>query len=251
MKFVDQWNRLHTKPVQHAGHIPTNNAYIYTAYFLAIHPNNKYLGYLPNYVPFSRHPVPVENCPYVSHDEIMGVALLSPSMAIKICHYLRHSYNQFCDNPAFVPKKWTKLNLFSTIKRFYQLSKEANPRTAVKNYPDLWNITFWQKPEYRWVYKRAAMISPSLFEKIWFVLASLFSIVFWKKNDPDLLLVLPLLHLNNKKFKLGIEGKLIFFLAWTKVLREYGTIPNMLLFKTKDLPTANYQNHPWITGELC
>jgi hypothetical protein len=263
MNFLDQWNRLHNQPMKEPKDIPCNNAYIYSAYFFAIHSKQKYEGYLPSSIPFGRHPVPnvsqsyvngveiVPNGPNMSHDEIMGVCMLSQDKAIRICHYLKHSYNQFCESPAFVPKKWTKLNLFSTIRRLNQLRKEANPRTATKNYPDLWCITFWQKPEFMWVYKRCAGITPSLFERFWVVIASLFALAFWKKNDPDLLLAFSQLHLQNNRMPVGVEGKLINYLVWSKIHKLYGTIPNMLLFKQKDLKFKYYYKHPWITGKLC
>lgn len=259
MRFVDTFNRLHTKPLKHVKDLPTNNAYIYTAYYFTMYPEQTYLGYVPQVVPFKRHPAPKEdeagnefaqNLPNVSHDEVMGVCMLSSDAARRVCRYLSRSFNQFCEHPDFKPKPWYKLNLFSTIKRLRQLSKEANPRTAVINYPDLWYITFWQKPNYRWTYQRLASFPPSIFERIWFLLASLVSIWMWKKSDPNLLLAFSQLHLQNKKLEVGIEGKLINLLVWRKIYKMYGNIPNMLLFKAKDLSYNYYHKHPWITGKF-
>jgi hypothetical protein len=252
MNFWDKLGRLHTKPVTKDDPYPTNNAYIYSGYYNVLYPMKEEKGvllhhdsYVPEAMPFSRHPDAIG--PAISHDEITGVSILSKEKAKEISEYLKSNHNQFCDLPGFVPKPLWKLNPIKVYKAFKVLNKENNPRTAVVKYPDTWNLAFWQRPEYRWFYKRAAGISPNILEKLWFFVARGVSVFRWKKEEPNLLLFFCLKHLKQQD-NLGLEGQIIQLYLNTIVGDMYDDINEMLKYATKDLPEQYYSVHPWIVG---
>lgn len=248
MNFWDRLGRLHTKEVTELDPYPTNNAYIYTAYYKALYPVTPFFYktlQLPEAIPFSRHPDVIG--PPISHDEITGVCILSESKAKEICEYLKSSNNQFCDLPGFVSRSLFTLNWFKIISAFRALKKEDNERKAVIKYPDTWNLAFLQRPEYMWFYKRCAGITPSLFEKLYFLVARFISVFKWKWEDPNLLLFFSLKHLKQQG-NLGIEGTIINMYLNTVVGDMYLSIDEMLEQATKDLPSEYYNEHPWIKG---
>jgi hypothetical protein len=248
MNFWDRVGRLHTKPITANDPYPTNNAYIYTAYYKVLYPVTPFFYQqlrLPDTMPFSRHPDAIG--PAISHDELTGVSILSKEKAKEICEYLKNNHNQFSDLPGFVSKPLYSLNPIKVYRAFQALGKEEKQRTAVIKYPDMWNFAFWQRPEYRWVYKRAAGITPSLWEKAVFLIARGVSVLRWKKEEPNLLLYFSLKHLKQEN-NLGIEGTIIQMYMNTIVHDMYDDEHEMLKYGTKDLPAQYYSVHPWITG---
>lgn len=243
--FFDKLNRVHTKPVTKADDYPTNNAYIYSGYYKVLHPDIDYKCYLPESMPFSRHPNVISVA--ISHDELHGVCILSKEKAKEICEYLKSNHNQFCDLSGFVSKPLYRLNPFKVYAAFKALNKEQNPRKAVIKYPDTWNIAFLQRPEYRWFYKRCAGITPSLFERIYFTLARIVSIIKWKREEPNLLLFFSLKHLKQQD-NLGFEGQIVQMFLNTIVDDMYMSTTEMLSFATRDLPSQYLLDHPWIIG---
>lgn len=240
--FIDKLNRVHTKPVTEINEYPTNNAYTYSSYYKVLNPKKDYSCYLPETMPFGRHPG-IISVPQ-SHDEITGVCILSQQKAKEICEYLENNYNQFCDLPGFKPKALYTLNPIKTIKAFLALNKEANPRKSVIKHPDTWNLAFWQRAEYRWLYKRAARINPSLYEKAYFLVARGISVLRWKKEEPDLLLYFSLEHLKQQN-NLGIEGR---------IMRMYLNNVRQEMYESTEEMLRNYldpkyaDSHPWIIG---
>lgn len=242
MNFWDHLGRLHTKPVTDTNPYPTNNAYIYTAYYsvlydLIAHPT------LPDKMPFSRHPYKKDQPP-ISHDELHGVSILDQNLAADIVDYLDDNHNQFCDIEGFTPNPFYKLNWFKVLPALYTVFTADNQRHETLNNPVMWNVAFWQRPEYRWFYKRAAGRTPTVYERIVFTIARSISILTWKKDDPNVLLWASLEHLE-QNLKLGIEGKVVKFLLKRKVKKLYRDTEDMFRHKTKDL-AAEYQDfHPW------
>lgn len=248
MNFWDRLGRLHTKEVTEGDLYPTNNAYIYTAYYKILHrlQLKQVLNMqLPTTMPFSRHPD--QAAPPISHDEITGVCILNKVLATMICDYLKENHNQFCDLPGFVSKPLWKLNPFKVLAAFRALKKEENTRKTIVKHPDTWNLAFWQRPEYRWFYKRAAGLTPSLWEKTYFLIARFVTVFKWKLEDPNLLLYFSLKHLKQQG-NLGIEGHIIQMYMNTYVNDIYEDELHMLRFATKDLPEQYFWQHPWITG---
>lgn len=245
MNYWDRLGRIHTSPVTESKPYPNHNPYIYTAYYKVLYPVTPYFYsqlYLPTTMPFSRHPDAAG--PAISHDELTGVAILSKEKAKEICEYLKNNHNQFSDLPGFVSKPLYQLNFFKVYLAFTALNKEAKPRTAVINYPDTWNLAFWQRPEYRWLYKRAAGINPSLWEKAWFLVARSISILKWKKEDPNPVLYFSLKHLEQEN-NLGFEGHLIQMYLNTVVDDMYENPKEMLQYY---LGTKYNPEHPWFKG---
>lgn len=251
--FWDEFGRLHTKAVTEAKPLPTNNAYIYTSYFKTMYPaaylwrQKYYPTYLPTTMPFNRHPNG-DQLPGMSHDELYGVSILSRKKAKEIVSYLDNNHSQVCNLTGFKPTPFCRLNWFKVAAAFYRLSKEENTRTATTKYPDCWHLAYWQRPNHRWFYRRAAGLQPTLCERLWWTVTSTVSILGWKKDVPNLLLFFSLLHLSNNE-KLGIEGKAALFLVARKIKKEYGTVREMLKYATRDLPTEHYNEHPFVTGE--
>jgi hypothetical protein len=248
MNFWDRLGRLHTKPVTQDDPYPTNNAYIYSAYYKVLYPVTPFFYdklYLPETMPFSRHPDVIG--PAISHDELTGVCIISKDKAKEISEYLKNNHNQFCDLPGFVSKSLLRLNPFKVYKAFKALSKEEKQRTAVVKYQDTWNIAFLQRPEYMWFYKRCAGITPSFFEKCYFLAARTISVLKWKKEEPNLLLFFSLLHLKQQD-NLGFEGRIIQTYIETIVWEMYKDENDMLKYATRDLPVQYYLIHPLVTG---
>jgi hypothetical protein len=245
MNFWDHLGRLHTKPVTETDRYPTNNAYWYTAIYKVLQKGLiKLQPELPQTMPFSRHPD--EIAPPISHDELYGVSILSQRKALQIVMHLEHNHNQFCDLTDFRAKSFWSLIWFKTALAFYKLSKEENPRRAVIRYPDVWNVAFWQRPEHRWFYKRAAGITPTLFERIYFTAARTISILKWKVEEPNLLLFFSLQHLKQSNLDMGVEGRLMNKWVKRKLFDLYNNdVGTMLLKATKDLPAEYYWEHPW------
>lgn len=245
MNFWDKFGRLHTKPVTESNPLPTNNAYIYTAYYSIFAPYD-FVRCPYSQHPWSRHPhISGKMGPPISHDELYGLSILEPHLASTIVQYLEDNHNQYCDLPGFEAKPFWKLNWFKVLPAFYKLSKEPNPRKVVINYPDTWNIAFWQRPEHRWFYKRCAGIEPTLFEKIIFTVSRLVSIMRWKKEEPNVLLYFSMVFLVRSGFKMGIEGKLIAVLSAKKAKKLYGSVLTMLSF-WKDIPFETFEHHPLV-----
>jgi hypothetical protein len=242
MNFWDKFGRLHVKPVTEENPLPTNNAYIYTAYYSIFGEGRLVL--IPHPHPISRHPENSKpDAPPISHDELYGLSMIDGHSAYTLCEYLEDNHNQYCDIPGFKPTPFYKLNWFKVIKAFYQLSKTDNPRKHTKEFPDTWNIAFWQRPEHRWFYKRCAGIEPTLFEKIIFTLSRLVSILRWKKEEPNVLLYFSMVYLVKSGFDMGIEGKLISRLTAKKAKSLYRGI-NDMLWNWKDLSQIYYKRHP-------
>lgn len=254
MNFFDYLGRLHTKPVTEYNGLPTNNAYTYSFYYQVLTKKNiewkgdKDLAELIEVMPFSRHPYKPGQPP-ISHDEITGVCGLDIMAARDICGFLSVNHNQFCDIPGFVPTPFYKLNPFKVIPALYTVYKEENQRSETLNHPVMHPIAFYQQPQYRWFYKRAAGINPSLFEKVVFTLTRFVSILNWKKDDPNLLLVCSLEHLYQKDLEFGIEGKFIDKLLFKKIHKMYPNEFDMVKHKTKDISPEYHDVHPWFTKE--
>jgi hypothetical protein len=244
MNFWDKFGRLHTKPVTDTNPLPTNNAYIYTAYYSIFDKVNiPYVNTIRNH-PIGRHPYGLKpGSPPMSHDELYGLSILDDFQASRIVEYLEDNHNQYCDLPGFEAKPFWKLNPFKVIPAFYKLSKEPNPRKVVINYPETWNIAFYQRPEHRWFYKRCAGIEPTLFEKIIFTLSRLVSILRWKKEEPNVLLYFSMVYLVKSGFDMGFEGKMISRLTAKKAKSLYRGI-NDMLWNWKDLSQIYYKRHP-------
>lgn len=248
LNFWDKFGRLHTKPVTESNPLPTNNAYIYTAYYSIFGEGRLML--LPHPHPISRHPNGEKpGAPPISHDELYGLSMIDGHSAYTICEYLEDNHNQYCDLPGFEAKPFYKLNPFKVIPAFYKLSKEENPRKKVIEYPETWNIAFWQRPEHRWFYKRCAGIEPTVFEKIIFTVTRLISILRWKKEEPNVLLYFSMVYLVKSGFKMGIEGKLIARLTAKKAKKIHGGIFNMLS-DWKDLDNKYLTVHPLVKAIL-
>jgi hypothetical protein len=207
--------------------------------------------YIPKTMPFSRHPKELYDLlqPPISHDEITGVCILNQEAAKKICEYLKNNHNQFCDLVGFKASPFYKLNWFKVIPALLKVAKADNQRHDTLNNPAMWELAFWQQPQYRWFYKRAAGISPSLWEKFMFLTMRFISILSWKKEDPNLLLYFSLLYLR-KDNNLGFEGKLIFDMMIRKIYVGgiYKNEVDMLKHKTKDLSVEYQSSHPWFKG---
>jgi hypothetical protein len=243
--YWDQFGRLHTKEVTQLKPIPTHNSYIYTAYYLRLGGKLPSPIDVPRSVPFGRHPLLTIDAPPVSHDEITGVCILTKGIAIDTCNYLDLNYNQFSDLAGFVPTPFYKLNWFKIIKTYFsKIKNDVEPRHALLNYPEVFPVAFWQQPQYRWFYRRAAGLKPSLWEKLVFVGARLVSIYKWDKNDPNLLMFFSLMHLDHID-NLGIEGKFVSYFLNKLVENKYGDVDNMMRFKTKDIPLKYQEDHPW------
>lgn len=246
MNFWDQLGRLHTKPVTDTNLYPTNNAYTYSGYHKVLKQGQIRAMYLPEAMPFSRHPD--KSGPAISHDEVTGVCMLSSAHAKVICKYLDENYNQFCNLTGFKPTPFYKLDWLKVIPSLITVLKADNQRHATMDHPEIHPIAFWQQPQYRWFYKRAAGIAPSLWEKFVFVVLRFISIIRWKKDDPNLLLYFSLEHLSQEK-NLGIEGFIMERILQRKLLKNYSSIEDMLRHKHKDVKPEYHSVHPWFTKE--
>lgn len=242
--YWDFLGRLHSKPVTETNSFPCNNAYTYSFYYKVLrHGLIKRQPELPFECPFSRHHYKPGQPP-ISHDEVTGVCGLSKNAAKTICEYLENNHNQFCDIPDFKPIPFYKLNWFKVIPALISVFKAENQRHETLKHPVIHPIAFWQQPQYRWVYKRAAGITPSLWEKLMFVVLRLVSIMRWKKEDPNLLLYFSLEHLDQNS-NLGIEGKFVDRLLQNKILKLYSSIEDMMRHKTRDVSTEYQEDHPF------
>lgn len=252
--YWDHLGRLHSKPVTATNPYPCNNSYVYTAYYKVLKnittPKKvlNHVSLLSLEHPISRHPEKFEQ-PLISHDELHGVSILSSVFGARfICEYLRDNHNQYCDLPDFKPKPFYKLNWIKVIPALYAVYKSPEPRHEVLKHPAMHPLAFWQQPQYRWFYKRAAGITPSLWEKLIFTVLRFVSIMNWKKDDPNLLLFFSIEFLY-KKNNLGLEGTFIERLLRRKVTSHYKSIEDMMRHKTRDFPTEYQEDHPFFIKE--
>lgn len=249
--YFDKHGRLHTAPVVDENKYPGNNAYIYSGYYSILKGNGCFfdLGELIAKLPFSRHPEGeiIKDFPAQSHDEVTGACMLHIAAAKDICDFLDNNHNQFCDMPGFKPTPFYKLNPFKVIRALYKVNKAQNQRHATINYPEIYPVAFWQRPEYRWFYKRAAGRNPTILEKIVFVITRLISVLRWKKDDPNAILYFSLRHLKQTPgLKLGIEGKILEKLVARKVNKLYnGCGKTLLKHSEKNIRSEYHSDHPY------
>ncbi len=196
--YVDQYGRWHTKPVTQENPLPTNNAYIYTFYAKMVGLDVFLHGDIAidllniRTKPLSRHPkvLPPDGVP-ISHDEYVGVAGLSNrtnGRADRIIDFGKKNYWQFCDIPNFTPTPFRKLVIDDVMAAYEGLAndKETNLRKAIIKYPDLYPIAFWHRPEQQYFYYRCANRSPGIIRTLYFIIASLVSILRKDQTSPML-----------------------------------------------------------------
>lgn len=185
--YVDMLGRVHTKPVTPNDDFPTNNAWIYTAIYETLRRMNDEESECIHYGAinrcevkfglFSRHPMPYRSQPNmtpVSHDEIIGIAMISQMHAMDIKD-VRGAY--FCDiigyefkltpNPIKIP-----VALASYLYRV--LVKKENQRRITRQYPDLFGIFFTHRRQYRFIYEYLATGRAGLINTFCWTMARMF-----------------------------------------------------------------------------
>lgn len=188
MLFIDEFGRYHQKPVTEDKPFPGNNAFLFSGYARVAGLYDKdHLNLIKVWdcwdkcqtkYGYNRHPNK-DPFPACSHDEIVGMFLLTGSLGCKLLEdKLSKQRYQVCNLDGFEPKSWLKLNPFKVIRDFWRLWREDKPRTSTYKYPYIWPICFGHAPEHIYFYKRAAGVDPGVYLTLRFVLASTFTVYF-------------------------------------------------------------------------
>lgn len=185
--FIDEFGRWHSKPVKKSNPYPCNNAFLYSgyAYLLGLVSEDQAMEITPTWAEvqtkygYNRHPNN-DIFPNSAHDEIIGNELLGKLESWVV---LYNRLWQCCNLPNFEPKRIWSLNPFRVIKDFYALSRERdekgrrNPRKFTYKYPYIWPICFRIMPQHTYFILRCSGSRVSTSHKIYFIAASLSTIL--------------------------------------------------------------------------
>jgi len=190
INYVDKYGRWHVKPVTETNPLPTNNGYIYSFYAKMVGFPVVITGECKDQLDIidktvlTRHPG--INSPAISHDEYVGVAGMWTASAEDIVYFGEKNYFQFCDQPNFIPTPFRKLVINDVVAAYEDLANEENPRLATIKYPALMPIAFWHRTEQQYFYYRCAGRSPGIVRTLYFIIATIISILQKDKKSPML-----------------------------------------------------------------
>ena len=258
--YFDKMGRLHTKPMKASGDYPTNNAWIYTAIYKTLQMmNDKNIGDVNVQEAmslckvkegvYSRHPVPYATQPNmvpVSHDEIIGISMLSYKAALGIAKKSSDDA-YFCDIVGYERKPDSSLfqKIHAWILYLYRIIiKKENERRITKDYPALFGVFFTHRRQYRYIYESMAMHNRSLFNGICWASARLLDSI---TNSVSLMHYMATIRMGQ-----ALNSSVLFNFVLKQmnrsILRKYGPRPidklieEYLLNGTGSLD----QDHPWL-----
>lgn len=219
--YIDKYGRYHVKPVTESNPLPTNNAYIYSFYAkmvgLPVTFTEEVIKDLVNVDlrPISRHPgIKPPTTPAISHDEYVGIAGLDKMAAEDVIFFGENNHFQYCDIEGFKPTPFRKLVINDVIAAYEDLAnEEENPRHAIIKYTVLYPIAFFHRPEQQYFYYRCAGKSPGTFRTLYFLFATIVSIL---QNDPKSIM-LGFKFLKFKELGLNFVEKMLYKLYKNRV----------------------------------
>jgi hypothetical protein len=206
MSFQDTWTRWHHKLVQPDQWYPSNNPWIYTAECMSVGLDAKWEAMMIAFqnsrtqYGFHRHPDKVS--PAISHDEIIGLIFvlsqfgfgMKATRNVLVRQWEKQRW-QICDLDGFEPKSWMDLNWFGVIYDFYQIYKLGvlyektggkegiQNRHATPKFPRVHPIAFHMGGWKRYLIKRHAGLTPTLWEKFSFLTSKLWTVYGSKDLD--------------------------------------------------------------------
>ena len=254
--YFDELGRVHTKPIRFDDKFPTNNAWIYTAIYETIRLMNRkpiVKGYYDSIDLcrvrrglYSRHPLPYRLSPNmtpISHDEIIGIAMLSRPDSVII------SFGDFyfCDIPNYEDE--SKHSLIDKLKSAWSylyrvLVNKESERKITRQYPALFGIFFTHRRQYRYIYQSLAYTKKSLPNTLaW----SLSRVLDSLTSSVSLLHYMAMLRMEQRG-EASLMFKLVSKLMKRSIIRKYGERPvQALLIEYLLNGTGNVdKNHPWL-----
>jgi hypothetical protein len=258
--YIDRLGRIHTKPIKPNDDFPTNNAWIYTAFYKTLcSMNDEEIGdvQITDAISqckvdeglYSRHPLPYalsRNMTPVSHDEIIGIAMLSHKASVAITNRSNDGA-YFCDIVGYEKKPKTNFfkQLIAWVAYLYRvIVKKESQRRITKDYPDLFGVFFTHRRQYRYIYESLSMHKRSLTNAICWASARLFDIA---TNN-----ITPLHYLSTVRMYQKNNNSILFMFILKamdrSIMRKYGDKPVEKLLEEYLLDgTGNVdKNHPWL-----
>ena len=257
--YFDDLGRVHTKPIKPEDNFPTNNAWIYTAIYDTLRiMNDRYQYYgsyrdciakcniAGNYGLYSRHPEPYrfkEGMVPISHDEIIGIAMLDTINAKRIV--LQSPY--FCDIPNY--EKPNKLPFYRKIKPWasflYRIVvKKETSRKITKQYPELFNTFFTHRRQYRYIYQSLSGFERTLGNAVAWASARILDSLTSSVSLLHYMAMVRMEQRGNKSFLFKLVAKMMK----RSIMRKYGDRPvqAMLIEYLLNGTGTVDKNHPWL-----
>lgn len=255
--YFDDLGRVHTKPIKPEDNFPTNNAWIYTAIYETIRSmNDKAYGKHISAINqcnvsgfhglYSRHPEPYrfkEGMVPVSHDEIIGLAMLDKTTAVRIV--IQSPY--FCDIPSY--ERENKLPFYSKIKPWASflyrvVVKKEKERKITKQYPELFNTFFTHRMQYLYIYQSLSNLGVTKGNTAAWASARILDSL---TNSVSLLHYMAMIRMEQKGNK-SFVFKLVSKLMKRSIIRKYGERPvqAILIEYLLDGTGTVDKNHPWL-----
>ncbi len=255
--YFDDLGRVHTKPIKPEDNFPTNNAWIYTAINETLRTmNDKAYGKHINAINqcnvwgfhglYSRHPEPYrfkEGMVPVSHDEIIGIAMLDIYSAVRIV--IQSPY--FCDIPSY--EKPNKLPFYRKIKPWasflYRIVvKKETSRKITKQYPELFNTFFTHRRQYRYIYQSLSGFERTLGNAVAWASARILDSLTSSVSLLHYMAMIRMEQRGNKSFLFKLVAKMMK----RSIMRKYGDRPvqAMLIEYLLNGTGTVDKNHPWL-----
>lgn len=205
--YFDFYGRLHHVPVTDNNPFPSGNSFLYSgeAHLLGIDLNTPRIDAAwfkcQTKYGYDRNP-DGKTFPLCSHDEVVGRFMSADSTTSKMLYaQYRDQLFQVCNLPEFKPVPLLQLNPIQVYKDFKALSNEESPRKSTYKYPYILPITFRHAPQHTYFYARCAGVFVNPIHQLFFLIASMFTIV--SKNNSSLVLFgFKLLKLKQNGFNL-------------------------------------------------
>jgi hypothetical protein len=263
--YFDDLGRLHTKPITPEDNFPTNNAWIYSAiYYTILKMDGKSMKeYEVNKIRmaigmcevmslkglYSRHPMPYRLAPNhtaVSHDEIIGIAMLSLQYANDIKR--RSDLDAyFCDVPNHEIKR--KYSLITKAKAWSSylyrvIVKKENQRRTTKDYPELFGTFFTHRRQYRYIYESLSERPRSILNGLAWASARLLDSVLKNVSLMHYMVMVRMEQRNNRSFIFKLVAKAMN----RSIIKKYGERPVEAMLIEYLLDGVGYvdKNHPWL-----
>lgn len=259
--YFDYLKRLHTKPIRPDDEFPTNNAWIYTGIYETLRQMNgksKEIGYYDLAVlksrvspdTYTRHPEPYRFKPSmtpISHDEIIGLAMVDYYEANHIAAISQVNEGYFCDIPFFEQK--LKFSFLDKVIALYLylyrvLVKKESERKITKQYPALFGLFFSHRRQYRYLYEALAKNKPHLLNTLAWASGRLIDVL---TNSVSPLHYFSSLRAEQRGHS-GFLFNTVLKLMKRSIMKKYKTRPiqGLLVDYLLDGTGSVDKNHPWL-----
>lgn len=259
--YFDYLKRLHTKPILPDDEFPTNNAWIYTGIYETLRQMNgksKEIGYYDLAITksrvstdtYTRHPEPYRfksSMTPVSHDEIIGLAMVDYYEANHIAVISQVNSGYFCDIPFFEQKhKFSFLDkVISLYLYLYRVSiKKESGRKITKQYPALFGLFFTHRRQYRYLYEALSRTKPHLLNTLAWASGRLIDVL---TNSVSPLHYFSSLRAEQRGHS-GFLFNTMLKLMERSIMKKYKTRPvqGLLIDYLLDGTGSVDKNHPWL-----